>query len=704
MRFLPSLQRISTTLYRKRIYVGATVVFGILFIVGAYILKCDADNRYQALLSPVVYDRNNLPMSVRGNTKEHYAYELKTLPDSFIELLTEKEDRYFFMHPGINPASTLRALIERLFGISTTGASTLTQQLAKNILGNESERTVRNKLREAFYALSMELFLGKKDIVIRYANTVYLGNQVQGFETGSQAYFGKSFKDTTANEQLLLLATLSHPSTRNPWEDTDAKYAKALHERLLPDETFVIPNITKRYDFQSTTAFELSSTGIHCDVTCKTSIDSTMTADLRAILKRHVDLGRSFGVTNGAVVVIDVKTNELRTIIGSVDPTSDINGGKINMAIEPRPIGSTIKPFIYLKGFMEGLRPYTLVDDREYRFPIATGYSLYPKNYDGKYHGIMTLHEALSNSLNVPTVKVLEYIGLTKFYEFLDTTLAFTPIQPYDSYQYGIALGGLETDLLTLTHYFTIFPSGGLLSPLRVGNIDVKSSTTPPHSRIASPVRVADTKYVELVHAILSDRLTGVEQFGLKSNLNLSTTEYGVKTGTSRDFHDSWVVGYTPDVVVGVWIGNSENTALDQVSGQSGAGAIWHDVMEYLLGNEYERKESFNLAHAELLSIDGGSEWGLREDRVENHQNRLLKPRLITSIHDGDTFERTPSTVILLGGETELIWSIDGVELTRAKETTFAPTRSGKYEIGATDPVSEDHESITIYVTLPLSP
>jgi penicillin-binding protein 1C len=243
--------------------------------------------------------------------------------------------------------------------------------------------------------------------------------------------------------------------------------------------------------------------------------------------------------------VIDPKTSEIITFIGSKDPESSVAGSKINMAMEPRPIGSTIKPLLYLKGFMDGLRPYSLVVDREYKYAIATGFPLYPKNYDGQYRGEVTLHEALSNSLNVPTVKVLEYIGLTNFYEFLSGPLAFEPLQNYENYQYGIALGGLEMDLLTLTHYFTVFPKMGTLEPLKILKDEPENFSLPPQSHITQKQIVADKKFIQLIHTILSDRFSGVDQFGLESNLNIETKEYGVKTGTSRDFHDSWVVGYT---------------------------------------------------------------------------------------------------------------------------------------------------------------
>jgi membrane carboxypeptidase/penicillin-binding protein PbpC len=368
------------------------------------------------------------------------------------------------------------------------------------------------------------------------------------------------------------------------------------------------------------------------------------------------------------------------------------------MAIEPRPIGSTVKPFIYAKGFSMGLRPYSIVDDREYKYTIATGFSLYPKNYDGQYRGQVTLHEALSNSLNVPSVKTLEFIGLENFYAFLSDDLRFTPIQAYDNYQYGIALGGLEMDLTTLTHYFTLFPNKGSLAPLRVLKGSNDNFDLPVQSHIEKQTEIVSEEYIELVHTIISDRFTGVNQFGLEGNLNIAHDDYGVKTGTSRDFHDSWVVGYTGDFVVGVWLGNSENEPLDQVSGSSGAGAVWHDVMEYLLTTDYNQATGIELTNVERIDIDGDSEWALQNDTITDHQNLLLEDNLILSIHSGDVFEFDDNLVIPLRARRSVEWTINGVEKRTAQETTFTPDSGGRYEIAAYDTETKKREIVLIEI------
>lgn len=677
------------------------IVFIIVLLLALWSAADEAKKRYQTLLSNTIFDRSGIAISIKENSKGHYVNTLEILPEDFRRLLILKEDKYFYYHPGINPLSNIKAIYQYIIGGQTSGASTITQQLTKNLLGNELERNLTNKLQEAFYAFGIELFYTKDEILIMYANTVYLGNQVQGFETGSHAYFNKPLKETSHSEQLSLLTTLSYPNARNPWAEVNTDFALALNDRIAPGQDFAEPKKTTGYSFQKDSWFELRTAGVTCAETCYTTIDNALTEKIRGILNRHITTEWDRGARNGAIVVIDPKTSEIIALVGTKNPNNVQDGDQINMALEPRPIGSTIKPILYLKGFMEGLRPYSLVVDREYKYPIATGFPLYPKNYDGKYRGEVTLHEALSNSLNVPTVKVLEYIGLNNFYEFLSGKLRFEPIQDYDSYQYGIALGGLEMDLLTLTHYFTIFPKLGTIEPIHILKNKTENFSLPPQSNIETKQIVADEKFTQLIHAIISDRLSGVDQFGLKSNLNLTALNYGVKTGTSRDFHDSWVVGYTGDFVVGVWLGNTENKPLEQVTGQSGAGAIWHDTMSLLLESSYNKNTEIANKQIAMFPIKNSNEWGLPEDIVGEHQKLLLEDTLILSPYQKDAFEFFPGITIPLKGNKELVWSVNGKTLGTDKDIEFKPEYAGKFEIMATDRNSGKREIILISVLNP---
>lgn len=675
---------VTNQLRKYKYLIGSLLLLACL--VSTWLVWREAENKYEALLSKVVFDTNGVPISISPNSKGHYVYEVSKLPDDFKEVLLKKEDQYFRYHLGVNPLSIMRAIFTSLTEGQAGGASTLTQQLAKNLLGTETERNIWNKMIESIYALSIEIYTTKDEILLMYTNLAYLGNQLQGFETASLAYFDKALKDLTHSEQISLLATLSYPSSRNPWAEANSDFSKSLNDRISPDLLFTAPETTEEYSFQQDSFFELRTAGLHCDKTCTSAIDDSVTRAIREVLDRHVTKGLKNNIRNGAVVVINPRTEELIAMVGSRDPSSDDSGNQINMAIEPRPIGSTVKPFIYAKAFEKGLRPYTFVEDREYKYPIATGFSLYPKNYDGQYRGQITLHEALSNSLNVPSVKALEYIGLDNFYDFLSEDLKFEPIQDYQQYQYGIALGGLEMDLLTLTHYFTLFPRGGSLAPLRILKNNDENFDLPPQSHLEQKVEVIDREFIELVHVILSDRFTGVNQFGLEGNLNLTQDNYGVKTGTSRDFHDSWVVGYTGDFVVGVWLGNSENKPLNQVSGASGAGAVWHDVMQYLLTTSYNQDGSFKTKNLERIFVDGNEEWGIVGDVLSEHQNLLIEDNLILSPHEGDVFEFGQDLTIPLQARKDVQWSVNGQKYETKSESSFVPYGVGTYEIQAQEP------------------
>ncbi|MFA5831256.1 MAG: transglycosylase domain-containing protein [Candidatus Paceibacterota bacterium] len=686
--------------FRDKKFLGVFFSALSVFFIASFAMNSALETAYRRQFSVEMRDRNGEAIVRRANEKGHYAEEpKKESPRRLKDFLVRKEDRFFYVHPGINPLSMARAAFRSLTRGNPGGSSTITQQLAKLLLGNEKERTLANKTLEIFYALSLELHLSKEEILNRYIASAFLGNQAQGFETASELYFQKPLDALSDGEMLSLIAALSNPSNQNPWQEKNKAATSALEKKFGAEETRTPAAAKKTYRFQSPLFFELQSMGVECKETCQTTLDLDLSEKLRAILKRNIDASRERGVRNGAIVVIQVPENELLAIIGSPDPSKIADGSRINMALEPRPIGSTIKPFIYLEGFESGLRPYTKVEDREYKYPTASGFPIYPKNYDGKYHGTVTLHEALSNSLNVPSVKVLEYVGLDDFYDFLDRKLSFIPIQNYDSYQYGIALGGLEMDTLTLAHYFTLFPKQGILSPLVIlkngGSI---AKQIPPQSKVEKTAKIATAGYIELVNKILSDRKTGVEQFGIKSNLNLTQNNYALKTGTSRDFHDSWVVGYTPDFVVGVWIGNSENTALQQVSGQTGAGEIWREAMELLFTTEYNKKTNFNFKNIADFPTGNSIEFGLPGDIFANRENLLEGKNLILAPHDGDTFDFQTNNIIPLTARKEVEWRIDGVKTGKGTEAKFYPKKAGDYTIEAMAEGGR-RESVTVTIT-----
>jgi membrane carboxypeptidase/penicillin-binding protein PbpC len=329
------------------------------------------------------------------------------------------------------------------------------------------------------------------------------------------------------------------------------------------------------------------------------------------------------------------------------------------------------------------------VDDREYKYIIAIGFPLYPKNFDYKYRGEVNLHYALSNSLNVPAVKVLEYIGLEDFYNFLEKDLEFKPVQDLDNYQLGIALGSLEMSLLNLSKYFTVFPNKGVLKELRIYQNDKNYLEK----------KIAETEYIQLINRILNDRKTGIEQFGLKSDFNLFQQNYALKTGTSRDFHDSWVIGYTPDFLVGVWLGNADNTPMEEISGQVGAGRIWTEIMDTLLNSEYNKKTPFKFNFLKEFYNGVNIQYGLVNDKYENYLNALKETdfSLILNPHKEDVFLLEKNTKINLKAKQNVKWFVNKEFLDEGQTIIFTPRETGQYQIKAESP-NGSQETITIYI------
>ncbi|MCK5416546.1 transglycosylase domain-containing protein [Candidatus Parcubacteria bacterium] len=677
-----------------------------LFLIGSFFIISKKIHtqliiKYNNQKSVLILDRNNKIISLKTNSSDYYAKYTDLIPDNFKKHLLLKEDKYFYYHPGINIFSIARAFKNYLLKNNNLSSSTITQQLIKILLNNEKERTLKNKIIETFYSICLETQTKKDEILLMYVNSIFLGNRTQGIHTASKLYFDLEPEELNDKQIELLINTISNPTNKNPFKTEEFKINRIKELKN---------NFQKCYN--SNVGFEL----INLNRSDKLTIDAELTKDLRATLKENLQTLLDQDASNGSIVIIKVPENELLAIIGSPDPNIDNYGYKINMATSPRPIGSTIKPFIYLKGFEKNLRPYTLIEDKEYKYTIGSGFSFYPKNYDYEYRGEVDLHYALTNSLNVPTVKVLEYVELDNFYNFMLDDLEFEPVQDLDNYQLGIALGELEMDLLTLSYYFTIFPNEGYLKPLKITSVNIDSNNIIKNKLLNSRTRldqnkkIANPAFIQLVNKILSDRKTGIKQFGAKSNLNLFSKNYAVKTGTSREYHDSWTVGYTPNFVVGVWVGNSDDSPMDKISGQNGAGKIWHETMNLLLNSKYNKNTEFNFDLIEEFYDENNIVYGLKGDDFEVYKNLMQNDNLILSPHNGDIFLFEENIQIPLKARNKVKWFINGspiinntpVETPRwgvsspQTENIFQPTNLGKFIIKVISKNKE--EEIIIFI------
>lgn len=668
----------------KKIFSKKSLGFLAVFLLAVSFLGCRLNLEllqiYESNQSRIIRDRKGEIVAVLPNERGYYAVYADEVPERLEELLLLKEDRCFRWHIGVNPWSTLRALGYQLGIGDRKASSTITQQLVKVLLENEFERTAPNKIKETAYALALEAFQSKDDILKMYVNSVYFGQQAQGIQEASNLYFDLDPELLSDAQILQLLSSVNRPLTDNPGEPSNAERALFLAEHFSVEpegkicrQEEVQENIQARQRV-SESFFEIKEV-IGREEFSDLTIDESLNRAVREVVRRNIEILRPKNVSHAAVVVLKVPENEILALVGSPNPYSRLEGQQINMVLRPRAIGSTVKPFIYLKAFEKGMRPYTLIDDREYKYLTALGFPLYPKNFDYQYRGLVSVHYALSNSLNVPAVKTLEYAGLEDFYDFLQEDLLVEPVQEIANYQLGIALGTFETSLYELARIFTIFTNGGVLK-------DVKIS---PDQDFAGK-KVADEAYIQLVNKILNDRKRGIEQFGFRSELNLFQDNYALKTGTSRDFRDSWIVGYTPDFLVGVWVGNADLSPTDEVSGQAGAGKIWAETMQLLFHSEYNKKTPLDFSLIEGFEEDGEVFYGLPGDDIDYHLSILMEDdeAIILAPHNNDRFLFKEGMEITLAADREVSWYANDVLIEKDKTLAkFSPLLPGTYKIGA---------------------
>jgi membrane carboxypeptidase/penicillin-binding protein PbpC len=695
MKFFTKLKK---NILRHR--VSLIIIFGVFIVLYTIFgfLNKELLTTYNHNQSFIVTDRNNNIIFIAKNTKGYYAEYSESIPSNFKNLLIEKEDKYFYWHLGFNPWSIFQATGNRLGLSQRKASSTISQQLAKILLEEENQRNISNKIKESFYTVALEIFNSKASILEMYANSIYLGNQFQGIESASKGYFNSSPKNLTNEQIIQLLATINSPTEYNPTGDSNIEKAKIISNSLgLNANNYIIPKNCRtnvqNYISNNQPILELVpylSGNINRNI--QLTIDNSLMKNVRKIVSSNIDILKNKKAKNAAVVILSVPDNQILSLTGSPDPSSFSDGYQIDMTTRPRQIGSTIKPFIYTLGFEAGMRPYTLIDDREYKYIGPGGYPIYPKNYDFKYHGEMTAHYALSNSINVAAVKTLDFVGVENFNKFLTEGLEYQPVQSIDQYQLGIALGDLEMNLLNLTHYFSIFPNEGKLNGLKLFNDGtINNNYFAYQNKIVAP-----KNYIELINKILSDRKTGIDQFGAESSLNLQSDNYALKTGTSHDYTDSWIVGYTPDFLVGVWVGNADNSPTDAVSGQVGAGRIWNEVMQSMLNSKYNTNTQFDFSDVKEYQGKNGVEFGLANDDFEKSENIIESKdkTLITNPHDNDVFLFTPDTEIALEAKENTDWTINGQSYGSGQKIFFKPKEKGSYKITASS--KSQTETVTV--------
>jgi len=550
----------------------------------------------------------------------HTVLSVENIPQCLKDATIAVEDKKFYHNPGVDLTGIVRALWINLRGGETlAGGSTITQQVARNLLMSQDERierTLRRKLREALLAWEMTQKLSKDEILALYLNQINYGGMAYGVEAASQTYFGKPASELLLPECALIAGLPQAPGIYNPFTNPDlAKQRQVIvlglmekqgyishHERVEAEITPMSYNPSP-YPIEAPHFIwiikdqidKMMSEGIlssHQSLIVRTTLDLNTQNLAEETLKRHIeDFKRqedvsNHNVNNAALVVLDPQNGEILALVGSADYFDQSIDGALDMATSPRQTGSAFKPFIYALA-LDPTRPHTWTPatsilDVSTTFITHDGAPYTPVNYDSHEHGPVSVREALGSSLNIAAVKTLQEVGIENTVD-LAHRLGITSLTDAGQYDLSLALGGGQISLLELsTAYAALANKGystGNTSILDIhdadGNLLYTKETTPP-------LQIFDPSVAWLISDILSDDSARSIGFGPNSTLKLNRSA-AVKTGTTTNFHDNWTIGYTPDLLVGVWVGNSGYEAMHNVTGLTGAAPIWHEVMRGLL-------------------------------------------------------------------------------------------------------------------------
>ena len=551
---------------------------------------------------------------------------IENIPQCLKDATIAVEDKNFYRNPGIDVGGIIRSLWINLRGGEViAGGSTITQQVARTLLLDQDERverTLRRKLREAVLAWQMTRKLSKDEILGLYLNQMYYGGMAYGVEAASRTYFDKSASDLLLPECALIVGLTQAPGAYNPFTNPDLaadrqKIVLGLmesqgyitHEQRLEAEAAPLSYNPAPYPIEAPHFIwiikdqldTLLADGIirpGQSLVVRTTLDLDVQRLAEEKLTRRLDRFKqedaalSHNVNNAALVVLDPQNGEILSLVGSADFFDESIHGALDMAISPRQTGSAFKPFIYALALDPSrANPWTAATailDVSTTFVIRNGTPYTPVNYDGYEHGPVSVRQALGSSLNIPAVKTLQEVGIEATIS-LARRLGITSLGAPDHYDLSLALGGGQVSLLELSTAYAALANNGAFtghtSLLDIHDADgnlLYTQEKPP------PIQVFDPRVAWLVSDILSDDAARQTGFGLGSTLKLERTA-AVKTGTTTNFHDNWTIGYTPDLVVGVWVGNSGYEAMHNVTGLTGAAPIWHEVMRGLLAGHPDR-------------------------------------------------------------------------------------------------------------------
>lgn len=558
-----------------------------------------------------IYDRNGEVLYDLYEEEKRFPVTWEQIPEYLKKATIAIEDKNFYQHGGFDPLTPLRMIQNLIFKRRLIGGSTLTQQLVKNVLLT-SERKVVRKIREFILAVQIEKKYSKDEILLMYLNESPYGGTAWGVGPASERYFGKEVSELNLAESVILAGLPQRPSVYSPFSTTPKAYvdrSKSVLSRMREDGHISSELEKSTTELIENYEFEGDRTDIKAphfvfwikdllvdrygeDVVeggglqITTSLDLEMQKKAEEIVAEEVDKAETLGISNGAAVVVDPRDGQVLAMVGSRDYFSQDIEGEFNVTTQGlRQPGSAIKPITYLSGLKRGYTAASMIVDAPITFPGTAGQKDYsPENYTGRYLGPLSLRDALGNSINVTAVKMLARVGVKNMLSLaFDMGLTtFEPsLQNLSRFGLAVTLGGAEVKMTEMAAAYSAFANGGQRVNLQpILKVEDRTGRILEEYKPMSLSQVMTPQEAFMISNILSDNQARSATFGTVNGLTISGYQVAVKTGTTNDMRDNWAIGWTPNLLSLVWVGNNDNSPMGRVaSGVSGATPIWKRIM-----------------------------------------------------------------------------------------------------------------------------
>ncbi len=613
-----------------------------------------------------IFDRNGHLLYDLFDTERRVPVTIGQIPDDLKHATVAVEDKDFYKHKGYDILTLVRIPYNIVFKQRVVGGSTLTQQLVKNVFLT-NERSLPRKFKEIVLSIQIESRFSKDQILEMYLNEAPYGGTAWGVGTAAEIYYNKPVSELTLVESAILAGLPQRPSAYSPYtgksDDEGTPLwkvrARGVLRRMKEDDYITDAAYTQALTDLDTVTFQRAASEIKAphfvfyvrdklielygeEVAEKGGLKVTTTLDIdvqnqaQTVVQEEIEKVKDFNITNGSAMVMDPRNGEIISMVGSKDYFAEDIDGQFNVAVDGlRQPGSSIKPLTYLAMFQRGYTPASILMDVDTTFRTNganTSEKPYqPKNYDGKFRGPVTIRNSLGSSLNIPAVKSMGIVGIENFLN-LAYTMGFPTLEPSPAnlkrFGLSLTLGGGEVHLIDTVTAYSAFANGGhKVEPVSILKVEDKDGKTIFEHRPTQGPQVIKPEEAFLIDNILSDNNARLLAFGANSLLNTGKP-IAVKTGTTNEQKDNWTIGWSQEIMVGVWVGNNNNSSMTRVaSGITGASPIWRRIINGALEKGYKAPAWVIPSGVEQIDVDSISGYPKHDD-FPSHQEYVIKGTL----------------------------------------------------------------------------